>query len=157
MLGMRILLVDDHPLFLEGLRGLLSGRGLEVVGTARDGLEALEHARALRPDLILMDIKMPRCSGPAATRLIKAELPAVKIVILTMSTDDEDLFDAIRSGASGYLLKSQDTEEFFAALLSVARDEVPLSPSLATRILQEFVRLPAETAAPRSLADEQQR
>ena len=89
---MRILLADDHPLFLDGLKNLLGGRGVQVVATARDGLEALDKARRERPDVILMDIQMPRCDGLAATRLIKAELPEIKIVMLTMSDENDDLF-----------------------------------------------------------------
>jgi DNA-binding NarL/FixJ family response regulator len=145
---MRILLVDDHPLFLEGLRNLLGAHGVEVVGTARDGLEALEQARALRPEVILMDIQMPRCDGLSATRLIKSEFPEIKIVILTMSSSDQDLFDAIRYGAVGYLLKTLDTEEFFELLAGLSRGEVPLSPGIAARILSEFARRAEETATP---------
>jgi len=137
---MKVLLVDDHPLFLEGLQNLLAARGIEVVGTAGDGLEALEKARALRPDLILMDVQMPRCDGLAATRLIKAEMPTVKIVMLTVSEEDEDLFEAIKSGASGYLLKSLDADKFFQLLSGLERGEAPLSPGLAARILEEFAR-----------------
>jgi len=137
---MKVLLVDDHPLFLEGLQNLLAARGIEVVGTAGDGLEALEKARALRPDLILMDVQMPRCDGLAATRLIKAEMPTVKIVMLTVSEEDEDLFEAIKSGASGYLLKSLDADQFFQLLSGLERGEAPLSPGLAARILEEFAR-----------------
>src|SRR5512136_2635336 len=88
---LRVLLVDDHPLFLEGLRNLLASEGIQVVGLARDGLEALAQARRLRPDLILMDIQMPRCDGVSATRLINAELPECKVVILTMLEDEQDL------------------------------------------------------------------
>lgn len=135
---MKILLVDDHPLFLDGLKNLLSGRGLQVAGTARDGLEALEKARILRPEVILMDIQMPICDGLAATRLISAELPEIKIVMLTMSGDDDDLFEAIRSGAYGYLLKTGDTEIFFRKLLEIEQGEPPLSPGLAARILRLF-------------------
>jgi DNA-binding NarL/FixJ family response regulator len=135
---MKVLLVDDHPLFLDGLKNLLTGRGLQVVGTAGDGLEALEQARRLLPDLILMDIQMPNLDGLAATRLIKAETPEVQIVILTMSADDENLFEAIKSGADGYLLKTQDTEEFFQLLLNINQGEPPLSPGLAMQILKEF-------------------
>lgn len=135
---MRVLLVDDHSLFLEGLQSLLTARGIAVAGTARDGLEALARARALRPDVILMDVRMPRCDGLAATRLIKAELPEIQIVMLTTSAEDEDLFAAIRSGASGYLLKSLDAGEFFALLTGLTRGEAPLSPGLAARILAEF-------------------
>src|SRR5512139_3318526 len=104
-LPIRILLVDDHSLFLEGLRNLLVSEGIQVVGLAKDGLEALAQARRLRPDVILMDIRMPRCDGVCSTRLIKAELPECKIVILTMSEDDRDLFEAVKSGDSCYLLK----------------------------------------------------
>jgi DNA-binding NarL/FixJ family response regulator len=135
---MKVLLVDDHALFLEGIQNLLLARGIEVVGTARDGLQALERARALRPDVILMDVQMPRCDGLAATRLIKAELPDVKIVMLTVSQEDEDLFEAIKSGASGYLLKSLDAHTFFDLLLGLERGEVPLSPGIGARILTEF-------------------
>ncbi len=110
---MRILLVDDHPLFLRGLKDFLSTQGIEVVGTARDGIEAVERARALQPDVILMDIRMPRLDGLAATRLIKTEQPSVKIVMLTMLEDDEDLHEAINSGACGYLLKGEDPDKLF--------------------------------------------
>ena len=137
---MKVLLVDDHLLFLEALQNLLAARGIEVAGTARDGLDALAQARALRPDVILMDIGMPRCDGLAATRAIKAELPDVKIVMLTVSAEDEDLFEAIKSGASGYLLKSLDAGQFFELLSDLERGEVVLSNGMATRVLEEFAR-----------------
>ncbi|MBN1137972.1 MAG: response regulator transcription factor [Anaerolineae bacterium] len=137
---MKVLLVDDHPLFLEGLRNLLTARGVEVVGMAGDGLEALDQVRKLHPDTILMDVKMPRCDGVAATRLIKAEFPEIKIVILTVFEEDGILFEAIRSGASGYLHKSLDAKEFMEILSSLERGEAPLSPGLSTRILEEFAQ-----------------
>lgn len=137
---MKTLLVDDHPLFLDGLKNLLTLRGIEVVGTARDGMEALEKARTLHPEIILMDIQMPNLDGLAATRLIKAELPDVKIVMLTMSAQDEDLFEAIKCGACGYLLKTLDVDEFFSLFLGMSRGEVPLSPGLAGRVLEEFAQ-----------------
>ncbi len=137
---MKVMLADDHPLFLDGLRNLLSARGLEVVGSARDGMEAVDKARALRPDMILMDIQMPKLDGLQALRLIKRELPEVKIVILTVSADDDALFEAIESGASGYLLKTQDTDEFLALVRGVGRGEAALSPGIATRILHAFRR-----------------
>ncbi len=137
---MRILLADDHPLFLDGLKNLLTTRGFEVLGTARDGIEALEKARALKPDVILMDIQMPHLDGLAATRLVKTEQPNVKIVMLTMSENDEDLFEAIKSGACGYLLKAEDTDKFFELLSGLMQGEVPLSPGLASRVLKEFAR-----------------
>lgn len=137
---MKTLLVDDHPLFLNGLKNLLTLRGIEVVGMAHDGMEALEKARSLRPEIILMDIQMPNLDGLAATRLIKAELPDVKIVMLTVSANDEDLFEAIKNGACGYLLKTLDVDEFFSLFLGLARGEVPLSPGLAGHVLEEFAR-----------------
>ena len=135
---MRVLLADDHGLFLEGIQNLLTAHGWQVIGTARDGLQALEQARALHPELILMDVQMPKCDGLTATRLIKAEMPEIKIVMLTMSDDDEHLFDAIKSGATGYLLKSADAREFFELLDGLPRGEAPLSRSLSAKILQEL-------------------
>lgn len=135
---MRVLLADDHPLFSDGLKNLLISRGLEAVGTARDGWEALEKARALHPDVVLMDVQMPRLDGLAATRLIKAEMPQVKVVMLTMDDGNDALFEAIKSGASGYLLKTEDTDVFFQSLLAMAESEAPLSRGLAARILKEF-------------------
>lgn len=137
---MKVMLVDDHPLFVDGLRNLLTARGIEVLGTAHDGLEAVDQACKLHPEVILMDIRMPKLDGLAAVRLIKSRFPEVKIVMLTMLADDEDLFEAIKSGACGYLLKTQDTEDFFSLLADLARGEAALSPGLATRILQEFGR-----------------
>ncbi len=137
---MKVLLTDDHPLFLDGLEDLLVSNGFEVAGTARDGLEAIEKARALRPDAILMDIRMPRLDGLAAVRAVKAELAEVKIIMLTISEADDDLFEAIKSGASGYLLKSQSAEELLGLLREMERGEVAFSPGLAARILEEFGR-----------------
>ena len=153
---MKVLLVDDHPLFLDGLQNLLSLRGIEVVGMAHDGLEALEKARTLHPEIILMDIQMPNLDGLAATRLIKAELPDVKIVMLTVSAEDEDLFEAIKNGACGYLLKTEDTDEFFTSLMGLTRGEVPLSPGLASRVLQEFARQAMENKSTKTLRAERE-
>jgi DNA-binding NarL/FixJ family response regulator len=135
---LRVLLVDDHRLFLEGLRNLLTSEGFEVVGLAHDGLEALAAARRTRPDVILMDVQMPCCDGVAATRLIKAEMPACKIVMLTMSESEQDLFEAVKSGASGYLLKRLDAEDFFTYLAELQAGHPPFSPGLAEKILEEF-------------------
>lgn len=141
---MRILLADDHILFRKGLTQLLSSQpDFLVIGEAGDGLEALDKARELMPDLILMDINMPRCDGREATRRIKAELPYVVIVILTVSDDDQDLFVALQNGAQGYLLKKMEPEDLFAQLRGLARGEAPLSRLLAGKILREFAKVHA--------------
>jgi DNA-binding NarL/FixJ family response regulator len=135
---MRILLVDDHTLFLEGLRNLLASEGIEIAGLAHDGFEALAQARRFQPDVILMDVRMPRCDGLAAVRLIKAEMPNCKIVMLTMSEDDQDLFEAVKSGASGYLLKQLNAADFFTYLGELRTGHPPFSPGLAEKILREY-------------------
>ena len=138
---MKVLLVDDNRLMLEGLQNLLDAHNIEVAGVAFNGLESIEMAREVEPDVILMDIRMPRCDGLTATRLIKAEMPEVKIIILTTSTDDDDLFEAIKSGAYGYLLKSIDTDELVEALNQVQQGTPPFSPGLAAKLLEEFTRV----------------
>ena len=151
---MRILLVDDHGLFLEGLSNLLWAGGHPVVGAAHDGLEAQALARSLHPDLILMDIRMPRCDGLCATRAIHAELPEIKIVMLTTSAEDADLFEAVKSGASGYLLKNIEPNQLFDYLAGLERGEAPLSRELSARLLVEFahqaVALDERSAAARA-------
>ena len=144
---MRVLIVDDHPLFARGLADLLRSRGIEVVGQAGDGLEALEMARKTRPDVVLMDISMPRCDGLAATRLINAEFPAMKIIMITASEDDRDLFEAVKSGASGYVLKDVDADTLMEMLWDLERGEAAFSPGLTAKILAEFTRLGAELNA----------
>ncbi len=136
----RVLLVDDHTLFRKGLASLLQTQeDIEVVGEARNGKEALEKARSLMPDLILMDIYMPECDGLEATKMIKSEMPYVKIVILTVSDSDQSLFEAIKCGAQGYLLKDLEPFDLFNMIRSVFRGEAPISSQLAARILNEFV------------------
>ena len=137
---MRVLLADDHRLLVEGLTNLLNAHGIEVLGAANDGIEAQSLARDLRPDLILMDLRMPNCDGLTATRLIKAELPEIKIVILTTSAEDQDLFEAVKSGAHGYLLKNMGGEDFIEALRGLQDGYPPFSPGLAEKILAEFSR-----------------
>ena len=135
---MKLMLVDDHPLFIDGLKYLLETHGIAVAGTAGNGMEALERARALRPDIILMDIKMPECDGISALKYIKAEMPDIKIVMLTTSDEDDDLFEALKYGASGYLIKNINAEELLAMLSGLENDEVLLLPGLAARLLREF-------------------
>jgi len=137
---MRVLIVDDHELFRDGIRGLLQAEGIEVVGEASDGLEALEQTRRLQPDIVLLDIMMPRCDGLEATRLIKAEMPDAKIVILTAVEDDENIFEAIKSGAQGYLLKNMRTAEFISLLKGVERGEAAITSDVASKILDDFSR-----------------
>lgn len=138
---MKVLLADDNHLMLEGLQNLLDAHGIQVAGMAKNGLEAVKLARTLKPDVILMDIRMPDCNGLAATRLIKAENPGAKIVILTTSTEDEDLFEAIKSGACGYLVKSMDADELIEALEQAQQCIPPFSPGLAAKLFDEFARL----------------
>lgn len=145
---MRVLLVDDHALFRAGLVALLRAWGLQVVGQASDGDDAITKARELRPDLIFMDIAMPRRNGLEATRAIKAESPEVAIVMLTVSDDEGDLFEAIKSGAAGYLLKNMDEHEFEESLRRLERGEPLISPGLAVKLLQEFARLKAAESLP---------
>lgn len=138
---LRILLVDDHVLFRKGVAALLAAhQDIQVVGEAGDGLEAIEIARETLPDIILMDINMPRCDGLQATRRIKREMPHVTIVILTVSEDDKDLFEAIKSGAQGYLLKNLEPYQLYDLLESISRGEAPLSGAIAARILKEFTQ-----------------
>jgi DNA-binding NarL/FixJ family response regulator len=155
----RILIADDHSLFRESLKSLLTSRGFEIVGEAREGREAVDLARSLEPDLVLMDLSMPGLDGLSATRLISAEMPQVKVVVLTGSDEDAQLFEAIKSGAQGYLLKSVDSRDFFALLEGVGRGEPALTPALAGKLLQEFAH-PARPAAelhdPDELTDREQ-
>lgn len=137
-MGMKLMLVDDHSIFLEGLQYLLGTYGIEVAGTASNGREALEKARILKPDIILMDIKMPGLSGLDALKLIKTEMPYTKVVMLTTSEEDEDLFNAVKCGASGYLLKNTNAKELVDMLSDMEKGEASFSPELADKVLKEF-------------------
>lgn len=137
---MKIILADDYPLFLDAMQNLLVMRGYEVVATAVNGREAVEKVEAFRPDILLMDIFMPECDGLTATRLIKENCPECKIIMLTAAEDDDNLFEAVKSGASGYLLKNLRAEELFDLLSSLEKGEAIFSPGLADKILKEFVR-----------------
>jgi DNA-binding NarL/FixJ family response regulator len=137
---MKVLLVDDHSLLLQGLKKLLEVHDVQVAGLAKNGQEAIELTRTLKPDVILMDIRMPVCDGLTATRLIKAENPGARIVMLTTSNEDRDLFEAVKSGACGYLLKSMDADELIESLNQAVQGIPPFSPGLAARLLEEFAR-----------------
>lgn len=141
---MRILIADDHTLFRDGLRSLLQVEGHEVIGEARNGREAIDLTHKLTPDMVLMDVSMPEMDGITATRQLTSEMPGVKVVILTASEDDAKLFDAIKAGAQGYLLKNLEADDFFALLERASMGEPALTPNLARKLLQEFAK-PAET------------
>ena len=144
----RVLLVDDHSLFRKGIASLLTAeRGFEVVGEAGDGLEALARARELMPDVILMDVYMPGTNGLEATRRIKEVLPYVKIVMLTVSEDDQDLFEAIKRGAQGYLLKKIEAKALFSTLRGIVLGEASVSRVMAGKLLDEFARQARKEAA----------
>ncbi len=139
---LRILVVDDHALFREGIVGILNNQSdMQVVGEASDGMEALVMARNLKPDLILMDVSMPGTGGIEATRLIKQAQPESKIIMLTVRDEDENLFQAIKQGAEGYLLKTIRSQQLVELLRAAHRGEAAISPTLAVRMMDEFRRL----------------
>ena len=149
---LRILLVDDHDLFRKGIARLIDSQpDFQVVGEARDGRDALEQAHRLDPEVVLMDIEMPKWNGNEATRRIKSEIPHINVIMLTVSDDDQNLFDAVRAGASGYLLKSVKPDELFQRLRGVVRGEAAISPVLAAKILTEFARLDQSVPVPRTV------
>ena len=142
MAQVRVLLADDHDLFREGLAGIIRAQSdLQVIGEANDGLEALIKAQELKPDLILMDVQMPGMDGIEAVQQIKQVLPETIIVMLTVRGDDEMLFEALKNGAQGYLLKEIRSKDLLELLRGAMRGEAALSPSLAGRVLAEFRRL----------------
>ena len=138
----RVLVADDERMFRHALTQLLAmDSGIEIVGEAADGREALALAADRRADVILMDIAMPRLDGIEATRAIAAQCPGAKVVILTIYTDDDKVFQALQAGAAGYVLKDAAPEETLRAVYAVARGEGILSPSLVGRVMREFARL----------------
>ncbi len=139
---MRVLVADDHSLFRDGIVSLLQAAGLDVVGQADNGEQAVAEAHRLRPDVVLMDIQMPGLNGIEATRRIKNELPDVQVVMLTVSQDDADLFRALKAGARGYLLKSLTSEEFIDLLEGLGRGDAPLPRQLAARLIEGIARQP---------------
>lgn len=134
----RVLLADDQALFRRAIAALLDAQpDFEVVGEANNGLEGVEEARALRPDIVVLDVEMPIMDGLEAARVIRETLPEVKVVVLTVCEDDDHLLGAIRLGVHGYLLKDLRPDELFTMLRSVMRDETPVSPALVSRLLAE--------------------
>ncbi len=152
---LRILLADDHVLFRKGIISLIAARKeMQIVGEARDGLEAIDQTRATKPDIVLMDIHMPRCSGLEAIPHILRECPSTRIVMLTVSDDDQDLFTAIKSGAYGYLLKDIDPRQLFEMLEGVRRGEAPIAGVMAAKILKEFKQLEKNPRTTTEIQDE---
>lgn len=142
MQPIRVLLIDDHALFREGLAGIIASQpDMQVVGEASDGFEGLVKAQELNPDLILMDIQMPGMDGLETTRQVRKVMPDVKIVMLTVRKDDEKLFEAIKEGAQGYLLKDIRSNEMLTMLRGALQGEAAISPEQAGRVLEEFRRL----------------
>jgi two-component system NarL family response regulator len=139
MAKIKVLIADDHRVVREGLSAILKTKdSIEVVGEAQDGQEAVEKARALEPDVILMDVSMPRMSGVEATRIIKRECPHIGIIALTMYEEQQYIFDLVRAGATGYLLKDTDSAQIVSAIKAVYRGESLIHPSVASKILAEF-------------------
>ncbi len=137
--NLRLLIVDDQPIIRRGLALMLASEpGVEVVGQAADGLEAIEQALALKPDVVVMDLQMPRASGVVATREITTQLPDTKVVVLTTYDDDELVFQAIRAGAQAYLLKDAAEDEVLDTVRSVHRGESRLSPAIARKVMAQF-------------------
>ena len=144
----KILLVDDQPLFREGLRTLLSVHpDFEVVGEAGNGAEAIRLVRSLLPLVVLMDLQMPVLDGVAATRRLHEEQPDCRVIVLTTFDDDEMVFDGLRAGAVGYLLKDAPSEKLAEAIRVAARGETFLQPSVAAKVVAEFARLSRKTVA----------
>lgn len=153
----RILLADDHPIVREGLRALLATEpGMTVVGEARDGSEAVLRARTLQPDVILLDLVMPRKDGLAVISEITHDLPDVHILVLTSFAEDEKVFPAIKAGATGYLLKDATPQELLQAIRDVSQGESVLHPSIARQLLREF-RRPTDPAGSTTSLTERER
>lgn len=138
----RIILADDHELFREGLASMINSQpDMEIVGQAEDGLEVFTLARELKPDLVIMDVNMPISNGLEATRLIHREMPKTSVLILTVHEEEEKLFEAIKAGAVGYMLKNSDSEKFLEGVRSALNGEAVLPPILAMQLLEEFANL----------------
>ena len=155
MKPIKVLLVDDQPLFREGLRTLLSvHKDFEVVGEAGNGEEAIRLVRSLHPAVVLMDLQMPLLDGVAATRRLRQDYPVCRVIVLTTFDDDELVFDGLRAGAVGYLLKDAPSEKLAEAIRVAARGETFLQPSVAAKVVAEFARLSRKPTVSASLIEQ---
>jgi DNA-binding NarL/FixJ family response regulator len=134
--SLRVLIVDDHDLFRSGLRNLLEDEGVQIVGEAASGQEALEIVRELAPDVVVMDLNMPGMGGVEATRHISSVAPLTRVLMLTISDQDNDVIDAILAGACGYLLKDSSIQELLAGIQAASLGESLISPAIAAKVLQ---------------------
>lgn len=152
--AIRILIADDHAIVREGLRGLIASEsGMELVGEAADGVEAVAKARALQPDVILLDLVMPRMSGLEAIAELKRDESAARILVLTSFADDDKVLAAIKAGALGYLLKDSSPEELLDAIRQVYRGEASLHPTIARKLMQELRQPPQLPLAEQPLTE----
>lgn len=150
----RILIVDDQTMFRSGMRVLLGSQpDFEVIGEACDGEDALAKAAKLHPQVVLMDLRMPVLDGAAATRRLKSAYPEIRVIVLTTFDEDETIFDGLRSGAIGYLLKDAPTDKLYEAIRAAAHGESFLQPSVAARVVAEFARLSGQAPAMQTLAE----
>ncbi len=151
----RVLVVDDHTLFRRGIVTVLANQqNISVVGEAVNGLEAIDKAEALVPDVIVMDLNMPQCSGLEATQALQAKMPQVSILVLTVSDNEADLFNAIKFGATGYILKNTEPEELVQAIHHIAQGGVIVSPMMAAKLLAEFRGLGTDAMAKKTAEEE---
>jgi len=140
----RVLVADDHSLFRDGITSLLEAAGYEVVGQVGDGEQAIDAVQRLEPELILLDISMPKISGLEALKKIKIDFPDIQVVMLTVSSEDDDLFYAIQSGADGYLLKDLNTDEFITLLEGLEKGEGAIDRKMTTRLMDGYKKLATE-------------
>lgn len=138
MFLMNIVIADDHALFVEGIKNLLESKGYHVIGIASNGLEAFALAKEMQPDVMFIDIFMPICDGLEATILINTNFPKIKIVMLTSSESEHDIFNAIKHGACGYFIKSFVSDHLFQLLEAINKGETPVSPGIAGKMLKAF-------------------
>jgi DNA-binding NarL/FixJ family response regulator len=150
---LRVVLVDDHDLFRTGLRTLLEEQGLQVIGEAENGEVALQLVRELAPDVVIMDLKMPGLTGVETTRKVSGIAPLTRVVVLTISAEDDDVMNAVMAGACGYLLKDSTIEQLIAGITAAASGESLISPQIAAKLLQHLRAATADTSAAETIRD----